>query len=202
MPPIYVRNWAEANAYCQGMPGWRLPAQMEVVNLVHSGAINGRGWFTPEYGQATWTSTTTIWNQVGQRLVNHITVGFQTAMVYGGSGDASEQGFTCVQAQGAVGEIPQVATAPAANNTPTVDQVHEAARSGHLDQAQHMMDQVLSAHPKSGTAHFVQAELYAKEGNVTAARSELRIAEGLDPGLPHIAPQSLQALKSELGLGR
>jgi hypothetical protein len=93
------------------------------------------------------------------------------------------------------------APALAADNDPTMHQVYEAAESGHLDRAQHMMDQVLVDHPKSGTAHYVQAQLYAKEGNPSAARSELEIAETLDPGLPHVAPQSVQALKSELGLG-
>jgi hypothetical protein len=88
----------------------------------------------------------------------------------------------------------------AAATDPTVAQVYEAAESGHMDQAQQMMDQVLIDHPKSGTAHYVQAELYARQGKFPLARSELATAEALEPGLPHIGAQSVQSLKAELGL--
>ncbi len=90
----------------------------------------------------------------------------------------------------------------AAVGDPTVHQIYEAARSGHLDQAQEMMNQVLRDHPESAKAHFVQAELYAREGNAELARSELRRAEQLKPGLPDESPQAVRALKSELGLGQ
>jgi uncharacterized protein len=84
---------------------------------------------------------------------------------------------------------------------PTVHQIYEAAQAGHLDQAQQMMDQVLRDHPKSSKAHYVQAELFAKEGKTALARAELAQAEEFDPGLPHENPRSVQELKSELGLG-
>jgi hypothetical protein len=84
---------------------------------------------------------------------------------------------------------------------PTVHQIYEAAQAGHLDQAQGMMDQVLRDHPKSAKAHYVQAELYAKEGKTNLARSELTQAEELEPGLPHENPRSVEALKGQLGLG-
>ena len=54
-------------------------------------------------------------------------------------------------------------------------QIHDAATSGHLDQAQQMITQVFAnTHPSSGKAHYVQAEIYAKEGNIPMARAELR----------------------------
>jgi hypothetical protein len=84
---------------------------------------------------------------------------------------------------------------------PTVDQIYEAAKTGHFDQAQTMMDQVLRDHPKSGKAHYIQAELYAKQGKTALARSELVQAEEYDPGLTHENPRSVQELKSELGMG-
>lgn len=90
----------------------------------------------------------------------------------------------------------------AADAEPTVHQIYEAANSGRLDQAQQMMNEVLRNHPDSAKAHFVQAELYAREGNAELARGELRRAEGLKPGLPDVSPQALQSLKSELGLGQ
>jgi hypothetical protein len=63
-----------------------------------------------------------------------------------------------------------------------------------------MMDQVLKDHPKSAKAHYVQAELYAKEGKTALARAELAEAEGIDPGLTHENPRSVLALKSQLGV--
>ena len=84
---------------------------------------------------------------------------------------------------------------------PTVDQIYTAANSGHLDQAQTMISQVLADHPGSAKAHYIQAELYAKEGKIPSARTELATAEQLQPGLPHENPRSVQQLKAQLGLG-
>jgi uncharacterized protein len=97
----------------------------------------------------------------------------------------------------AVSSVPALA----ADADPTPHQIYEAAAAGHFDQAQQMMNQVLRDHPTSATAHYVQAELYAKEGNYALARSELNRAEQLEPGLPHEKPQSVQELKSQLGIG-
>jgi uncharacterized protein len=88
----------------------------------------------------------------------------------------------------------------AAAAEPTMNQIYEAASAGHLDQAQQMISQVLVAHPDSYRAHYVQAELYAKEGNTTLARSELGAAERLNPALPGFSARSVQELKSQLGL--
>jgi uncharacterized protein len=89
-----------------------------------------------------------------------------------------------------------------AQTDPTVHQIYEAAASGHLDQAQQMMDQVLRDHPESAKAHYVQSELYAREGKFTLACAELGRAEQLAPGLPKENPRSVAELKSELGLVR
>src|SRR5271169_2403198 len=89
--------------------------------------------------------------------------------------------------------------APAASE-PTMNQIYEAAGSGHLDQAQQMIAQVLANYPGSSKAHYVQAEIYAKAGNIPLARAELGIAERLNPGLTSFNPRSVQELKSQLGL--
>jgi uncharacterized protein len=94
------------------------------------------------------------------------------------------------------------APALAADADPTVQQIYDAARAGHLDQAQQMMSQVLRDHPESSKAHYVQAELYAREGNLGSARSELGRAEQLDPGLTKENPRAVQELKAQLGLAR
>ena len=93
-----------------------------------------------------------------------------------------------------------IASPAFADTDPTVDQIHAAAASGHLDQAQQMITQVLADHPSSARAHFVQAELYAREGKAALARSELAAAEQLKPGLPFENPRAVQELKAQLGL--
>jgi hypothetical protein len=83
---------------------------------------------------------------------------------------------------------------------PTMHQIYETAESGHLTQAQEMIAQVLAHHPTSANAHWVQAELYAREGKISLARAELGTAERLNPGLTEFKPSAVQELKSELGL--
>src|SRR3984885_2215765 len=82
---------------------------------------------------------------------------------------------------------------------PTMDQIYEVARAGHLDQAQQMITQVLAHHPTSAKAHFVQAKLYAREGKSSLARAELGTAERLNPGLTEFKPRAVEELKSQLG---
>ena len=88
-----------------------------------------------------------------------------------------------------------------ADSDPTMQQIYDQAKSGHLAEAQQMITQVLQDHPRSGKAHYVAAELYAKQGNLSLARVELNQAEQFDPGLPFAKPESVQALKAELAVG-
>lgn len=84
---------------------------------------------------------------------------------------------------------------------PTVDQVYEAARSGHLDRAQQMMDEVLRDKPNSPKAHYVEAEIAARARNFDRARTELARAQQLDPSGSFAKPESLAALQRELARG-
>jgi uncharacterized protein len=85
-----------------------------------------------------------------------------------------------------------------AQTEPTVRQVYEAVESGHLTEAQQMMDQVLRNHPRSAKAHYVAAQVYAKEGKLPQARQELNTAQRLEPGLPFAKPESVRDLTNEL----
>lgn len=86
----------------------------------------------------------------------------------------------------------------AAAADPTLHEVYQAAESGHLKQAEAMMDQVLRDHPNSAKAHFVEAELLAKDGRADMAKAELATAERLSPGLAFAKPESVQALRARL----
>lgn len=82
---------------------------------------------------------------------------------------------------------------------PSMHQVYQAAQSGRLDEAQRMMDKVLQDHPNSAKAHFVEAEILAKEGRTGNAASELATAERLAPGLPFAKPDAVSELRSIIG---
>ena len=84
---------------------------------------------------------------------------------------------------------------------PTVHQVYEAARAGHFEEAQQMMNQVLRDHPDSAEAHYVEAQLSAKMGNFPQARAELAKAQQLDPSGAFAKPESLASLQRELARG-
>jgi hypothetical protein len=81
---------------------------------------------------------------------------------------------------------------------PTMDQIYATAKAGNLDQAQVMVQQVLVAHPNSAKAHFIQSELFARQGNLTQAREALATAKGLAPGLPFAKVEAVQTLENQL----
>jgi uncharacterized protein len=84
---------------------------------------------------------------------------------------------------------------------PTVDQVYQAARAGHLDEAQQLMNQVLRDHPGSAKAHYVEAEISARAANFPRAREELAKAQQLDPSGSFAKPEALARLQRELARG-
>ena len=81
---------------------------------------------------------------------------------------------------------------------PSLHEVYQAVDSGRLAEAEAMMVQVLKAHPNSAKAHYVEAEILAKEGKVDKARDELAFAERAAPGLPFAKPEAVTALKQHL----
>lgn len=87
-----------------------------------------------------------------------------------------------------------------ADNLPTVHQIYQTAESGNLTEAQRMVGLVLQAHPESAKAHFVNAELLAKEGKLGIAKSELETADRLEPGLPFAKPQAVANLKQRIAV--
>lgn len=83
--------------------------------------------------------------------------------------------------------------------SPSLHEVYQAAERGDLKRAEGMMDQVLSEHPNSAKAHFVYAELLARQGRVDMARAELGTAERLAPGLPFADAGAVAALRNRVG---
>jgi uncharacterized protein len=85
-----------------------------------------------------------------------------------------------------------------ASNTPTLHEVYQATEAGRLNDAQAMMDKVLQVHPNSAKAHYVEAEILAKQGMLAKAGAELNAAERLEPGLPFAKPQAVQQLRDSI----
>ena len=83
----------------------------------------------------------------------------------------------------------------------TLPEVYKAVQSGQMAKADAMMKEVLQNHPNSAKAHYVAAELYAKEGKVEAARNHFIKAQNLAPGLPFAQPESVQKLQVQLASG-
>lgn len=85
-----------------------------------------------------------------------------------------------------------------AQSEPSMNQIYAAAKEGKLDSAQVMIQQVLVAHPNSGKAYFVRAELYSRQGKMELARESLASAERLSPGLKFATPESLSSLRAQI----
>jgi uncharacterized protein len=90
----------------------------------------------------------------------------------------------------------------AAPAEPTLHEIYQATQSGHIAQAEQMVNQVLQEHPGSAKAHYAAAEVYARGGDFSIARREFNTAESLDPGLGFAQPQSVAALRAELAQSR
>jgi Tfp pilus assembly protein PilF len=90
--------------------------------------------------------------------------------------------------------------APASSPNYRVDDIYEALKRGDLPKAREMIHRVLQQHPGSSKAHYVAAEVYAKSHDFPAARSELKRAEELQPGLPSVDPRAVAELRRQLAV--
>lgn len=86
----------------------------------------------------------------------------------------------------------------AAPAVPSIHAVYMAATTGHLQQAQADINQVLAAYPNSGKAHYVDARVLALEGQWPQAAKELATAQRLDPGLPFEHKDTLAAFQRQI----
>lgn len=81
---------------------------------------------------------------------------------------------------------------------PSMHDVYATASSGRVGEAEQMMQQVLRDHPNSAKAHYVDAELLAREGRLAEARSQLATAQSLAPGLPFAKREAVAQLERQL----
>jgi flagellar biogenesis protein FliO len=88
--------------------------------------------------------------------------------------------------------------APLAMAEPSVPQVIQSIQSGHYDQAQQQLSEVLAAHPKSAQAQYLEARLLAKQGKWQEAAAALSKAKALDPSLSFVQPKALASFEQQL----
>ena len=81
---------------------------------------------------------------------------------------------------------------------PTLQQVQEEVRLGHLANAESMMREVVAARPESARAHYVYAEILARNGNFAQATEEARLARTTDPKITFTDPEKFQAFEQLL----
>ena len=86
----------------------------------------------------------------------------------------------------------------ARDGVPSLRDVNQTARDGDLPKARAMVDQILQRSPDNARAHFVKAQLAARDRDFATARAELETAERLAPGLPFAREQQVTRLRSRL----
>jgi hypothetical protein len=95
--------------------------------------------------------------------------------------------------EGTAASIPR--SPGSATSEPSVDEVYETAKSGDLENARRMIGEVLQAHPQSPKAHYVAAWVYAEGGELSEGKSELALAEKLDPSVQFASASALEDLR-------
>ena len=89
------------------------------------------------------------------------------------------------------------ATAPAfaAGGDASIHEVYQDAEAGRFDDAQAKMNKVLQDHPNSAKAHYVEADLLAKQGKLRDAQIELNTAQRIDPNQGFATPAAVRELQ-------
>ncbi len=77
--------------------------------------------------------------------------------------------------------------------------VKQALASGNYAQAEQELNQVIAQHPDSAKAHYVLAQVLAKEGNLQGARQQLDAAAKIDPAIHFTSPDRYNAFRAEIG---
>jgi hypothetical protein len=88
--------------------------------------------------------------------------------------------------------------ASAAWALPTVQQVEIEVQQGHTERAEGMMSEVVAAKPGSARAHYVYAEILARNGKFAKASEEEAKARQIDPNASFASPDRVQAFEQLL----
>jgi Tetratricopeptide repeat len=81
---------------------------------------------------------------------------------------------------------------------PSLTEVEAQVQQGHYAQAETMMREVVAAKPDSARAHYIYAEILARDGKFAAATDEARLARQLDPDVKFTNPEKFSAFEALL----
>ena len=82
---------------------------------------------------------------------------------------------------------------------PTVKEIYQTAQTDK-QQALSMINEVIRSHPNSARAYYIQSELLLQNGKKVEARSAFVRAQQLDPNLSFAKPESVERLRTALGI--
>jgi tetratricopeptide (TPR) repeat protein len=82
---------------------------------------------------------------------------------------------------------------------PTVKEIYQTAQVDK-QQALTMVNEVIKNRPNSARAHFIQSELLLQLGKRSEAKNAFLKAQSLDPALSFVKPESVDRLRSALGI--
>ncbi len=81
---------------------------------------------------------------------------------------------------------------------PTRPEVEAEVQQGHNARAEMMMGEVIAAKPDSARAHFIYAEVLARNGKLSAAADEAKDARVIDPEITFTDPDKFRSFESML----
>ena len=91
-----------------------------------------------------------------------------------------------------------LALASLAMAEPSAQDINDALKAGDGAKAEHLLKEVIAAHPNSAKAHFKYSEVLAAEGRLGEAKAELSKAEASEPGLAFAKPEAVANLKHKI----
>ncbi len=91
-----------------------------------------------------------------------------------------------------------VAFSTIASALTSLQEVESAVQQGHFARAEAMMHDVIVANPGSARAHYLYAELLARDGDLPAAAEEARTAIRIDPKITFAEPANFRLFEAML----
>lgn len=81
---------------------------------------------------------------------------------------------------------------------PTLQEVQAEVQQGRYARAEEMMREVVAAKPDSARAHYVNAEILARNGKVGLAAEEAKKARQIDPDIKFTDPEKFRSFEAAL----
>ncbi len=81
----------------------------------------------------------------------------------------------------------------------SLQEAESAVHQGHFARAEAMIQSVIAANPENARAHYLYAELLARDGKISAAADEAKAARRFDPNIRFTDPANFRFFEAMLG---